>query len=152
MLRWNPWTDLARAEQDLLQFFDARTGKLSPLAQNGDAARPVTWTPAVDVYEDEKKIVLTADLPGVEDKDLAISVEKNVLTVKGERRAESPVEGKEGYRRLERVQGAFTRAFTLPQTVDAEHIAADLKAGVLTLTLPKKAEAQPRQIKVSVAS
>lgn len=95
--------------------------------------------PTVDVVEDEQKLELYADVPGVKQEDLDISVEKDVLTIKGERKGP-------------RLGGSFSRAFTLPKHVDAEKIAASLKDGVLTLTLPKKAEAQPRSIKISVAA
>ena len=145
MIRWNPWSDIARLES----FFDHRNERFGSLGQNGDAQAPQpTWTPAVDVYEDEAHLLLVADLPGVEDKDLSISVDKNVLTVRGDRKAASRPEEN---RRVERVQGAFSRSFTLPPTVDTETIGAELKAGVLTLTLPKKQEAKPRQIKIKAA-
>ena len=95
--------------------------------------------PAVDVVEDEQKLELHADVPGVKQEDLDITVEKDVLTIKGERKGA-------------RAGGTFTRAFTLPKHVDREKIAASLENGVLTLTLPKRAEAQPRSIKISVAA
>ena len=150
LVHWNPWSELSRLEKDLNAFFDGRAQKVAPLAQNGDALEPVTWTPAIDVLEDANKIVLTADLPGIDQKDVEISVENNVLTLRGERKQQPKPEG-ESYHRFERVYGAFSRAFTLPRTVDAEKVTAEMKAGVLTLTLPKKAEAQPRQIKINVA-
>jgi HSP20 family protein len=95
--------------------------------------------PAVDVVEDDQKLELFADVPGVKQEDLDIQVEKDVLTIRGERKGT-------------RQAGSFSRAFTLPKHVDVEKIAASLKDGVLTLTLPKRAEAQPRAIKVSVAA
>ena len=100
------------------------------------------------VHEDAHKIVLVADLPGIDQKDVEINVEDNVLTLKGERKPEK-VEG-EAFRRYERAYGVFTRTFTLPRTVAADKVTAEMKAGVLTLTLPKRAEAQPRQIKINV--
>jgi HSP20 family protein len=152
-VRLNPWTDLNRLERDVLSFFDNRSKEFTKLRGNGDAHKPLTWQPAVDVYEDATRILLVADLPGLEEKDLEISLDNNVLTLKGERKpAPAPDGDKDLYRRVERVQGAFARSFTLPPTVDGERIGAELKAGVLTLTLPKKAEAQPRHIKVSNAT
>jgi HSP20 family protein len=147
LVQFRPWSELARLERDFADFFDGRKTKLAPLHQNGDAARPTKWQPSVDVQEDAHKIVLFADLPGLDQKDVEIRVEDQLLTLRGERKA--PV-GEAGLRR-ERVSGSFSRAFTLPPTVDAEKISAEMKAGVLTLTLPKRAEAQPRQIKINIA-
>ena len=141
-LRWNPWTELSRVERELSDFFDGRNAALSPLV------KPQKLHPAVDVHEDAQKIVLVVDLPGIDQKDVEINVEDNVLTLKGERKPEK-VEG-EAFRRYERAYGVFTRTFTLPRTVAADKVTAEMKAGVLTLTLPKRAEAQPRQIKINV--
>jgi HSP20 family protein len=105
------------------------------------------FRPAVDIVEDAEKILITADLPGVVQEQVELQVDKDVLVLKGERkisRAET-----EHYRRFERAGGAFERSFRLPPTVDVEKISAGMKDGVLTLTLPKKAEAQPRQIKIN---
>ena len=107
------------------------------------------WTPAVDVAENENSLILKADLPGVEQNDIAINLENGTLTLKGERKFEK-TEDKEGYHRIERGYGAFARSFTLPDSVDAEHVKADFKNGVLTVTLPKKELAKPRAIKVQV--
>lgn len=145
LVTWSPWQELNRLEQAMNHMLE---GGRSATHKSGESV--ATWQPPVDVFEDAGRIVLVADLPGVEEKDLELSVDKNILTVKGSRRTQLP-EGL-GQRRLERAQGTFSRAFALPQTVDVEKINAELKAGVLTLTLEKKAEAQPRQIKVSVAS
>jgi HSP20 family protein len=108
-----------------------------------------TWQPAVDVHEDENHFFLVADLPGVDEKDVGISVENNLLTIKGERKAP---ELKEAFAaRRERAHGSFSRVFTLPALVDVQQVTAEMKAGVLTVTLPKRAEAKPRQIKVNVS-
>jgi HSP20 family protein len=140
LVRWNPWSDFSRFDKELTALF----------GRNGEASRAGSWQPAVDVREDAQKIQIVADLPGVEEKDVEISVEKNVLTLKGERKTESQSD-EGGYHRYERVSGSFVRAFTLPTTVDAEKVSASMKAGVLTLTLPKKPEAQPQKIKINVA-
>jgi HSP20 family protein len=118
---------------------------------NEDEGMPTTagFIPAVDVYEDEKKVVLKLEVPGIEEKDLDVSVEKNTLTVKGERKFEKE-EKEENFHRIERRYGSFYRAFTLPTTVDTESVAASYNAGVLKLELTKKPEAQPKQIKVNV--
>lgn len=144
LVRWNAWPELSRLEQVMNRFYEAR----SPQRGDGEAATAV-WQPAVDILEDGEKIVLVADLPGVEQKDVDVSVDKNVLTLRGERKAGREAQQDE-FHRVERVHGPFARSFTLPPTVDADHVAAELKQGVLTLTLPKKREAQPRQIKVQL--
>ncbi len=98
-----------------------------------------------------KKVVLKLEVPGIEEKDLDIRVENNTLTVKGERKFEKE-EKEENFHRIERRYGSFYRAFTLPSTVDTEHVQASYNAGVLKLELSKKPEAQPKQIKVNVGS
>jgi HSP20 family protein len=110
---------------------------------------PVSFAPAVDIYEDAKKIVLKLEVPGVEESDLDIRVENHTLTVKGERKFEAE-EKEQNFHRIEWRYGSFSRAFTLPSTVDTESVQASYNAGVLKLELAKKAEAQPRQIKINV--
>jgi HSP20 family protein len=109
------------------------------------------FVPPVDVYEDEKKVVLKLEVPGIEEKDLDVSVEKNTLTVKGERKFDSD-EKEENFHRIERRYGSFFRSFTLPSTVDTEQVQASYNAGVLKLELAKKPESQPKQIKINVAA
>jgi HSP20 family protein len=111
------------------------------------ANRP--WSPAVDIYETENELVLKADLPDVDLKDIDVRVENQTLTISGERKFEQEQSGK-GYHRIERSYGSFVRSFAVPNTFDTEHIAADFKNGVLSVTLPKKEAAKPRQIKVEV--
>jgi HSP20 family protein len=112
---------------------------------------PASFVPAVDIYEDEKKVMLKLEVPGVDQKDLDVRVENHTLTVKGERKLESE-EKEQNFHRIERRYGSFFRAFTLPSTVDTEHIDASYNAGVLKLELKKKPEAQPKQIKINVAA
>jgi HSP20 family protein len=148
LVRWTPFNEMARLQQDLNKLFDAFDAR--PVTGNGKSETVQgLWTPAVDVVEDADKIELAVDLPGVKQEDIELSVDKDVLTLRGQRNLSRP-EDKEHFRRFERVSGGFVRSFSLPKTVDAEKIAAALKDGVLTLTLPKKPEAQPRQIKVAV--
>lgn len=116
-----------------------------------DAVKTRPWSPAVDILETENEIVLKADVPGVELKDIDIQFENGTLTVKGERKFEKEEKGK-GFHRMERSYGAFVRYFTVPETVDAEHVKADYQAGVLTITLPKKEIAKPKAIKVQVSN
>jgi HSP20 family protein len=114
------------------------------------ATRP--WSPSVDVLETENELVLKADLPDVNLKDIDIQIEQGTLSIKGERKFEK-VEGKgTGYHRIERSYGEFQRYFSLPDTVDPDHVKADYKNGTLTVTLPKKEVAKPRTIRVGVAS
>ena len=121
----------------------------SPSEQSSSASS--TFVPAVDVYEDAEKLVLKLEIPGVKAEDLDIRLENQTLTIKGERKFES-TEKAENFHRIERRFGSFVRSFTLPQTVDNETVTAASDAGVLTISLAKKAEAQPRQIKVQVGS
>lgn len=108
-----------------------------------------SWNPSVDVYETSDGIVLEADLPGLKAEDFELSIENNVLTLKGERKFEKKTD--EGnYHRVERSYGGFTRSFTLPTTVDVNNVAADFKDGVLKVSLPRREETKPRQIQVQI--
>ena len=140
--RWDPFREVVALQNRVNSLFREMNEGDSPLTT-------ASFVPAVDIYEDAKKVVLKLEVPGVEEKDLDIRVENNTLTVKGERKFEKE-EKEENFHRIERRYGTFYRAFTLPSTVDTEHINAGYNAGVLKLELSKKAEAQPRQIKVNV--
>src|SRR5215510_14828364 len=109
------------------------------------------WVPAVDIYEGEHELTVKADLPDVKPEELDIRVENNILTVRGERKFEKKADEK-NYLRVERSYGSFARSFSLASTVDSEAIKADYKDGVLTLTIPKREEAKPKQIKVNVGA
>ncbi|WP_263367255.1 Hsp20/alpha crystallin family protein [Edaphobacter bradus] len=109
------------------------------------------FVPPVDVYEDAHKVVLKLEVPGIKQEDLDIRLENQTLTVKGERKFEKE-EKEENFHRIERSYGSFVRSFTVPQTVDTDSIAASYDAGVLTISLNKKAEAKPKQVKISVGS
>ena len=108
------------------------------------------WVPPVDIMETENELVLKADVPDVKFEDMDVRIENGTLTLHGERKYEKKTE-KGGYHRMERAYGSFERSFTLPETVDPEHVKADYKNGVLTVTLPKKELAKPRQVKVEVS-
>jgi HSP20 family protein len=110
-----------------------------------------TWAPAVDIYEGENELVVKADLPDVKPEDLDVRVENNILTIRGERKFEKTVDEK-NYLRVERAYGSFARSFSLAHTVNTEAIKADYKDGVLTLSIPKREEAKPKQIKVNVGA
>lgn len=108
-----------------------------------------SWAPAVDIYETPNELVVKADLPDVNEKDIDVRVENNLLTIRGERKFEKSV-SEENFLRIERTYGSFSRSFSLPNTVNAETIGAEYKNGVLTVTLPKREESKPRQVKVTV--
>jgi len=106
-----------------------------------------TFMPAADVYEDEHNVVLKLEIPGVNEDDLKVSVENNILTIQGERKFEKE-EKEENFHRIERRYGSFTRTFKLPNTVDSDRVEAGYDKGILKITLAKRAEAKPKQIKV----
>ncbi|HET6142970.1 MAG TPA: Hsp20/alpha crystallin family protein [Candidatus Acidoferrales bacterium] len=108
-----------------------------------------TWAPAVDIYETPNELVVKADLPDVNEKDIDVRVENNLLTIRGERKFEKSV-SEENYLRVERTYGSFSRSFSLPNMVNAEAIGAGYNNGVLTVTLPKREESKPRQVKITV--
>jgi HSP20 family protein len=112
------------------------------------SARP--WMPPVDIAETENELVVKADVPDVRLEDIQVNLENDTLTLKGQRKFEKASD-KGGYHRIERSYGSFERSFTVPNTVDAEHVKADYKNGVLTVTLPKKESAKPRKINVEVS-
>ena len=119
----------------------------SRMLSEPQANRP--WSPAVDIYETENELVLKADLPDVDQNNIDVRVENQTLSISGERKFEQQDAGK-GYHRIERNYGAFTRSFAVPNTFDTEKINASYKNGVLSVALPKKEAAKPRQIKVQV--
>ena len=114
-----------------------------------EALTTSNFAPPVDVYEDEHNITLKIEVPGIDEKDINVSIENNTLTVRGERGFEKD-EKEENFQRIERMFGSFTRSFTLPNTVDPEQISAHYEKGVLKIRLSKRAEAKPKQIKVNV--
>ena len=143
--RWDPFREVVTMQNRLNSLF-------RDLNKEGDSPLSTAeFVPAVDIYEDDKKVMLKLEVPGIDEKDLDVSVENNTLTVKGERKFESE-EKEENFHRIERRYGSFYRAFTLPSTVDTEHVQAKYNAGVLKLELLKKPEAQPKQIKINVAA
>jgi HSP20 family protein len=118
-------------------------------SEKDDAIFSGSWAPAVDIYENENEIVLKADLPDIETKDLDIRIEDNILYLRGERKFEKEVK-EQNFHRVERAYGSFARSFALPNTIHADKINADYKNGVLKLTLPKREETKPKQIKINV--
>jgi HSP20 family protein len=121
------------------------------VGRTGEESNLTPWAPAVDIYETEHELVVKADLPEVNPQDLDIRVENNILTIRGERKFENKV-NEENYLRVERAYGSFSRSFSLANSVKSDEIKADYQNGVLTLSIPKREEAKPKQIKVNVGA
>lgn len=143
--RWDPFHNLLTLQEQVNRLFE---GKFS---NNGDNSTLTAWAPSVDVYETENELVIKADLPEVPQKDLDVRIENNMLTIRGERKFEQSVK-EESYLRMERSYGSFSRSFSLPNTVDAQAIKAQYAEGVLTVTLPKRAESKPKQVKINITN
>jgi HSP20 family protein len=110
-----------------------------------------SWAPPVDIYETENELVVKADLPDLQDKDIDVRVANNTLTIRGERKFEKDIK-EDNYLRIERAYGSFTRSFSLPNTVSSENIRAEYRNGVLTLHMAKREESKPKQVKISVST
>ncbi len=143
--RWEPFRAVTTLQDQINRLFN------DTFDRTGDESNLSAWAPAVDIYETEQELVVKADLPEVDPKDLDIRVENNILTIRGERKFEKKV-NEENYLRVERSYGSFARSFTLSNTVDSDAIKAEYQNGVLTLSIPKKEEAKPKQIKVNVSA
>lgn len=151
IVRWEPFRHMLTLQDRMNRMFDEsfQGAARGTAAGDEDWALGGSWAPAVDIYEQDGNIVLKAELPGVDSKDVDIRLENNVLTLRGERKLDTEVK-RENYHRVERSYGSFTRSFTLPTVVDQEMIKADYKDGVLRVTLPKREEAKPKQISIAV--
>ena len=143
--RWEPFRGATALQDQVNRLFN------DVLERTGEESSLTAWAPSVDIYETEHQLVVKADLPEVDPKDLDIRVENNILTIRGERKFEKNVQ-QENYLRVERAYGSFARSFTLANTVNSEAIKADYQNGVLTLSIPKKEEAKPKQIKVNIGT
>ena len=147
LTRWEPFREFATLQDRMNRLFRESYND----AGQDESLTTSRFAPAVDVYEDEHQVILKIEVPGIDEKDIDVRVENNTLTVQGERKIEKE-EKEENYRRVERQYGSFTRTFTLPQTVDSEKVSANYEKGVLKITLPKRAEAKPKQIKVNIGT
>ncbi|HET7150787.1 MAG TPA: Hsp20/alpha crystallin family protein [Candidatus Acidoferrum sp.] len=143
LARWEPFRGVTTLQDQVNRLFN------DVFERKGEESSLSAWAPAVDIYETEHELVVKADLPDVDPKDLDIRVENNILTIRGERKFEKKV-SEENYLRVERSYGSFARSFTLANTVNADAIKADYQNGVLTLTVPKREEAKPKQIKINI--
>jgi HSP20 family protein len=145
----NRWEQPFRGATNLQEQINRVFGDL--VGRTGEESNLTPWAPAVDIFETENELVVKADLPDVNPQDLDIRVENNVLTIRGERKFENEV-NEDNYLRIERSYGSFSRSFSLASSVNADAINADYQNGVLTLSIPKREEAKPKQIKVNVGT
>ena len=144
--RWGPVNALAKFQDELTRLFD------EPGFRGFRTPSSLTvWTPPVDIFEREHELILKAELPDMEEKDIDVRVENNTLSLSGERKYEKEFK-EENALRTERYYGTFNRSFTLPSTVKLEAVNAEYKNGVLTVHLPKREEAKPKQIKIAVGN
>jgi HSP20 family protein len=148
LIRWEPVRELNTIQSEINRLFNTHFDAPTP-GNGGAVAR--RWTPAMDLVETENEFVLRADLPGVDEQDVKIEIEDRVLTVSGERKAERE-ERKQGYYRVERSSGSFTRTLTLPEGVDPSAIKASFEKGVLEVRIPKPEEKKPHRVSISVGN
>jgi HSP20 family protein len=146
-VRYEPWHVVNRLHQTLDQVFNNHFSNDALASPEASSSPSVSWVPRVDIHEEKDRFVVLADVPGVEPKDIDITAENGVLTVRGERHAEKR-ETENGYERVERVSGAFLRRFTLPEGANTESIKAKQTNGVLEVTIPKTPAVQPRRISI----
>ena len=143
LTRFEPYREFAHLQKQMNRLLNQEPeGRDEALFQT-------SFAPPVDIYEDEHSYTLKLEVPGIEEKDIDVKLENSTLTVSGERKFEKE-EKEENYRRVERRYGSFARSFTLPQTIDSETVTAEYDKGLLKIRLAKKAEAKPKQIKISV--
>jgi HSP20 family protein len=147
LVRWDPARELDTLQGEMNRLFSSFFD--TPRTAGGNGAPARRWIPAMDLVETEDHFVLKADLPGVSESDVNIELESNVLTISGERKTEHEAK-KDGYYRLERSTGTFSRALTLPEGIDSGAVTASFDKGVLEVRIPKPAEAKPRRVQISV--
>jgi HSP20 family protein len=144
--RYDPFRDLRNLQEEVNRLFTGNVGR----AYDDEGITRGAWSPNVDIYENKEQLVLEAELPGMKREDFELSIENNVITLRGERQFEKRDES-DNYHRVERAYGSFTRSFTLPNTVSGEGASADYRNGVLRVTLPKREETKARRIEVKEA-
>ena len=146
LTKWDPFKDLLTLQDRMNRLFDESVRNVKP---GDEALSSAIWSPAVDIYETDDEVVVKAELPEINQKDIDIQIENNTVTLRGERKFNKETK-KENFHRIERAYGPFSRSFSLPGTVDQEKISADYKDGILKISMPKRAETKPKQIKVAV--
>jgi HSP20 family protein len=143
IIRWDPFRDMGTLRDRMNRLFEDMTS--SQGEEKDLMAR--SWAPSVDIYETENEVVLSAEIPGVDEKDVEIKVEDNNLTLRGERKFEKETK-EENYHRIERSYGSFFRSFALPSYIDQDRIEAEQENGILKIHMPKRAELKPRKVKI----
>ncbi|MBE3126632.1 MAG: Hsp20/alpha crystallin family protein [Acidobacteria bacterium] len=143
IIKWDPTRDIVALRDRMNRLFEDMSGPKSEEKNIMAGA----WAPSVDIYENENEVVLAAEIPGVDEKDVEIKVEDNTLTLRGERRFEKETK-EENYHRIERSYGSFFRSFALPSYIDQDHIEAEHENGVLKIRMPKRAEIKSRKVKI----
>jgi HSP20 family protein len=146
LTKWDPFKDLLSLQDRMNRLFDESVRNVKP---GDEALSSAIWSPAVDIYETDDEVVVKAELPEVDQKDIDIQIESNTITLRGERKFNKETK-KENFHRIERAYGSFSRSFTLPGTIDQEKIRADYKDGILKISMPKREETKPKQIKVAI--
>lgn len=144
IVKYNPFRELRTMQDQMNRMLDMAWNR-----EFGEELKEGVWQPPVDIYEDEHSVVIKAEIPDVDQKDIDIRIENNTLTIRGERKHSSEVK-KENYYRVERYFGQFQRSFSLPQSIDQEQVQASCDKGILTITLPKREETKPKQISVQI--
>jgi HSP20 family protein len=144
IVRYNPFRELRTMQEQMNRLLDLAWNK-----EAGEELKEGIWQPPVDIYEDEESVVIKAEVPDIDQKDIEVRIEDNTLTLKGERKLDKSVR-KDNYHRVERYYGPFQRSFSIPPNIDQEKVKATCDRGVLTVILPKKAEKKPKQITVEV--
>jgi HSP20 family protein len=148
LIKWAPLRDLTTLQERMSHYMEDPFLKLPVAFEKGEG---VEWVPSVDIFEKENALVLRAELPDMEMGDIDISVDGNMLQIKGNRKL-AHEEKEENYHRIERVYGSFSRTFSIPDFVSLDKIEATYNRGMLTITMPKKEEVKPKKIKVEVKS
>jgi HSP20 family protein len=144
IVKYNPVRDLRTMQEQMNRLLDMAWNR-----EIGEELGEGVWQPAVDIYEDENSVIIKAEVPDIDQKDIEVRIEDNTLTLRGERKHNKEVK-KENYHRVERYYGQFQRSFSLPHSIDQEKVKATCDKGVLTITLPKREETKPKQINVEV--
>jgi HSP20 family protein len=143
IIRWDPFRDMMTFRDKMNRLFDdSFTGR-----PDEEGLLQGTWVPSVDIYENESELVLTAEVPGIDEKDIEIKIEDNTLTIKGERKLDKETK-EENFHRIERSYGSFFRSFALPHYIDHEKIRAEHQHGVLKITMPKRQDSKSRKVAI----
>lgn len=144
IVKYNPFRELRTMQDQMNRMLDMAWNR-----EFGEELKEGVWQPPVDIYEDEHSVIIKAEVPDVEQKDIEVKIENGTLTLRGERKHSSDIR-KENYYRVERYFGQFQRSFSLPQTIDQDKVQATCDKGILTITLPKREETKPKAISVEV--